>query len=340
MGITRRMRRPTENNRPSINYTMQSSTPNQSRHGTLRILRRIQETPNQSSLVVDIPKITSSYGSKVEKSSIEWNKCSFNGGIIVKKDGKYQSVVDDLNNSELINVFRYSDDPMSYSRIGVKSITVDGKLKEFITTIIENNEDPRVFTFKEDLYFSATELTNVKGSKVPKIKLHKLDLNYKPIQTYFIDVGNNNLNNTGWEKNWIFFQHDDELCFVYSLHPFIVFNLNKELKTWQEWNKPNFGHLRGGSNPVFINDYYYMFAHIKTDDNKYRMVILQFNNQLQLIKRSNVLNTLNNFNIVFPMGLIYVRNEQKFHVSVGIEDREQYIVSFSKAEVENQLFLI
>ena len=333
MGVIRSMRRQA----PVQNNVINNASNQRISGGNLRATRRIPDASSFQNFDRKIyPKYTS--GAKiVDKSIIESNKCSFNGGWIVKKNGRFESVVDDLNDCELLNIFRYSNDPLGYSTIAVKSVSIEGRLQEFKGIVIENHEDPRIFVYKDELYFSASQIFDVNGIKVTKIKLYKLNDSYKPVEEYFINVGNNNMSSLDWEKNWIFFQKDDELCFVYSLNPFIIFNSNKELKMWQEWRWIDHVHLRGGSNPVFIENNFYMFAHIKTHDYKYRMIIMQFNDKLLLIKRSNILDTLGNFDIVFPMGLIFVVNEQKFYLISGVDDREQYIVSFTKQEVDGLL---
>jgi hypothetical protein len=173
-----------------------------------------------------------------------------------------------------------------------------------------------------------------------KLKVLKLNNEYKVISELFIEVGNNSLSSMGWEKNWLFFEHHQELCFIYSLCPFIVWNSNKKLKHHQVWHWNEKVHLRGGTSPILVDNNYYIFAHTKCEYNFYRIVILQFDLNLNLKKRSKILDTLNRFQIVFPTGVIFVINEQTFYLTCGVEDREQYIVQFSKLEIDNLLFNI
>lgn len=76
--------------------------------------------------------------------------------------------------------------------------------------------------------------------------------------------------NTGWEKNWLWFDHNGELHFVYSTKPHSVVRTSQfqPVETYQtdgfSWK---FGPPRGGTPPIYVpeDDLYWSFFHSSLD---------------------------------------------------------------------------
>lgn len=272
----------------------------------------------------------------ISKTRLEAGKCSFNGSIIIKKDNNYIHVVDSLENTEIINVFRMSRQPSTASSLCAKKITKDGECRGDAIEIITQYEDPRLFSFKDELYVSATFLHYISGNLTTKIKILKLSNHFKILESRLIEVGKNSLSNPEWEKNWLFFAHMDKLVFIYTLCPFVVYSADGQLIQYQEWSWPH-DHIRGGTPPILVNNNYYMFAHAKSWNGVIRIVVIQFDLSLTITRMSPILSNLDCFEIVYPSGCIFVGEENRFYVTCGIEDREQYILFFSKLEIDEML---
>jgi len=287
-------------------------------------------------------------GILIDKTFIEFEKCSFNGAIIIKKNNTYTNIVDNLFDCELINVFRLSDEPLSDPSIHAKIITIDGETKYYLKQIIYRYEDPRVFTFNNNLYMTTNFLANVGGHFVSRMKMFLLDDNLNIADEKYLDIGYNFSEGNQLEKNWIFFQHKDKICVIYSIHPFVIYSLTlnpNDLKDPNvaiekivhfDWNWTLAENIRGGTTTVFIDHHYYMFAHSKINYDKYAIIIIQFDSNLQLKKRSDLL-YFGDFGIIFPVGCVYVTEEEKFYVTCGVEDREQYILTYTKKQVDSLL---
>ena len=82
---------------------------------------------------------------------------------------------------------------------------------------------------------------------------------------------------TGAEKNWLWFFHQDKLHLVYQTNPHIVARftldgkLEQEYKTFEKLIVWNYGTIRGGTPPVLVDDgdEYLSFFHSSLPDEKY-----------------------------------------------------------------------
>lgn len=76
-----------------------------------------------------------------------------------------------------------------------------------------------------------------------------------------------------WEKNWAFFEHDEQLYCVYSIAPHKIIRIDgdatevvAETNTPLQWSG---GELRGGAAPIRVGDEYYCFFHGKIGTPQY-----------------------------------------------------------------------
>jgi hypothetical protein len=69
-----------------------------------------------------------------------------------------------------------------------------------------------------------------------------------------------------YEKNWLFFLHDDRLHLLYKAHPWLVVEFGTTWNDSTDWKleegaKWAYGDIRGGTTPVRVGDYYFTFHH-------------------------------------------------------------------------------
>lgn len=80
------------------------------------------------------------------------------------------------------------------------------------------------------------------------------------------------IDNRGWEKNWIWFEHDGRLHFVYSTRPHIVVACTDSFTPREDYHTPGitiwrYGLPRGGTPPVYVpsDNLYWSFFHSSLD---------------------------------------------------------------------------
>jgi hypothetical protein len=149
--------------------------------------------------------------------------------------------VDDISKCRIINIYRNSLEPAPPCNTSVKEITLSGKIADPTSTkhiyINEYKEDPRVFTFHDQLYISYNKVYLndkgfVKSVKVFYSKLNK-DLTPDPEELTFPILTNT------WEKNWLFFEYK----FSHLLSPSKQWRSNALHAFTCQWKRFLFGAL-------------------------------------------------------------------------------------------------
>ncbi len=118
-------------------------------------------------------------------------------------------------------------------------------------------EDPRLFVFRGRLHVSYTGFT---GS-VTSVLYARLrdDLTTEAICAPHYS------GRRAWEKNWSFFEEENELYAVYSIDPHVVLRIDGDTATVATQSPTNFpwhgGHLRGGASPVLVRGEWYHWFH-------------------------------------------------------------------------------
>jgi mannosyltransferase OCH1-like enzyme len=219
-------------------------------------------------------------------------------------------------------------------------------------------EDYRFFTFKNKRYLSASYIDEDFNTRVSI-----LDENYNFLGDVQID--NYNLvswsgSNKIWEKNWLFFEKDDELYFIYSTTPnYIVykcidFNSLKFLKIidlpWPlQTNVPESEHYftsnigstikiaTGGScNPILLKDknMYLYFIHTKIyNEQKYNHYAVFLDLNLYPIKfvEEPIINKFVPYGLLFISSVVEIEDYLVF--TGGIHDNENFIWKLSKPHI-------
>lgn len=142
-------------------------------------------------------------------------------------------------------------------------------------------EDPRLFVFKNELYcMYITASLPLQTDKKPcaSVGICKLNNKYDVVNNWLLPYGNNLQSDgsplksicylpKGNEKNWSFFEYENDLYLIYSINPHKVLKVDLSNSTLKEVGDTTFypewrhGELRGGSCPIKVNDEYFGFFH-------------------------------------------------------------------------------
>lgn len=130
----------------------------------------------------------------------------------------------------------------------------------------ESLEDPRLTWWNGKLFLSAC----VYNSSFPGHQsLFELSGASHAVARHEIPVGHNArfvTRNTGWEKNWIFFEDHERLYLIYQITgSHLVYHIGPNWETTRNWSTPSFswpfGDPRGGTPPIRRGNEYVCFFH-------------------------------------------------------------------------------
>ena len=218
----------------------------------------------------------------------------------------------------------------------------------------EQYEDPRILSYKDRFYVSCASYIHGNYKQIHQ-KILVLDSNLNHIDNIHPKYGNNGesiIKNTGIEKNWTFFIHEDRLMCIYKIDPHIVVEFDWNGNLIAEYISQNnitsswkFGECRGGTNPILKDGYYHSFFHsnifLKDGVKKYYMGYYKFESKppFKIVQISDkpILSgvecgerMMENFNhmVVFPMGMII--DDNQFLVSLGINDEKTALIKLNE----------
>ncbi len=142
-----------------------------------------------------------------------------------------------------------------------------------------NPEDARPFLFKGDLFFSY----NFATSSGRQMALYEFS------SDKIINLSLKNFTTSPIEKNWSFFELDDQLAFVYCYDPFVVFSADLTSGDCmplfcKENTLPDVSEkiLRGGSSPMKVNNNLFLsFIHSRIRTSSLNSPLLFINDFLQ-----------------------------------------------------------
>lgn len=266
----------------------------------------------------------------------------FNSSIFEFNNKKYLMV----RNSQFVSKKMTLNSLKLYEYETLKQINLN--IKEEVE--FEQFEDPRVLVYKDKIYVSCATYVHDAFHLVHQ-KMLVFDKDFNHIDNIHFKYGFNGINlqeNTGIEKNWTFFVHDDKLMCVYKLFPHTVLEFDWKGNLLTEYITHNkfedlwkYGIPRGGTNPIFKNGQYISFfhSHIHWGKGKrrYFMGYYTFNpnppfniieHLIDPIMWGNEIDDRiypdENPLVVFPCGVII--EDDKFVVSLGINDEKTAII--------------
>lgn len=215
----------------------------------------------------------------------------------------------------------------------------------------EQFEDPRVLVHDNKIYVSCATYVHDAFHLVNQ-KMLVFDKDFNHIDNIHFKYGFNGINlkeNTGIEKNWTFFVHQDKLMCIYKLSPHIVLEFDWNGSLLAEYITHNsfqsnwkYGIPRGGTNPIYKDGYYISFFHSYiywgNGKRRYFMGYYKFNS----VPPFNIIETSNkpilwgnekderiypeeNPLVVFPCGAIL--DDDKCMVSFGLNDEKTAILT-------------
>lgn len=227
-----------------------------------------------------------------------------------------------------------------------------GKLMPTLTMhprAIRGREDPRLFRFRGEWYFSFTGYESKEYfSSVLYAKVGQWP--FVTSVTYPIYSRRNHA-----EKNWGFFDHDGELYAVYAIGPgeHRVLKIDGERVAAEystEWNPAwSWGVMRGGASPVRVGDEYYSWFHgvrIEPGLRHYTVGLYTFEAKppfrtKRLVTEPMAIAGYSRWAdkeakyIIFPCGAALKGGI--WHISAGEHDNRCTAISFDAAAVESKL---
>lgn len=199
----------------------------------------------------------------------------------------------------------------------------DGDLEEITNNCYLNGykkyriEDFRVFKWNNELWCNHNFSVEKVRPIISKINLGNSILEHKKIKVNFM------LNRV--EKNWLFFEHENKLKFIYSINPLRIFSsedgyeFEREKKIKTNLDKKYF--WSGSTNPVeFDENHLMLFAHYRDEKKVYC-------NHLLLLDKKTLEPTLRSENPIF--------REDK---NKGIKPNVLYLMSHTRVNNEEWIF--
>jgi predicted GH43/DUF377 family glycosyl hydrolase len=213
------------------------------------------------------------------------NVCFFNCGLVERPDGLWLITRRSRNEKNIkigyndLMAFRLDENK-------IPSYGLSMKFNRFFDK--EHFEDPRAIYHKGITYISSCNFVVTNngrgwtGAHQVLNVIHRVDPKNIWVAERRIDpvYGFNGASigkDTGAEKNWLWFFHQDQLHMVYQMSPHIVSRFSLDGKCEQEYKtfeKPldwKYGTIRGGTPPILTDDgnEYLSFFHSSLPDEKY-----------------------------------------------------------------------
>jgi hypothetical protein len=297
------------------------------------------------------------FASKIRRTS---EAMHFNPGIIFQQDGKWLQVVENITPEtrvllmfrrsfshwgpcDIVAVYLSGEFHASKDVSGVYVSSADGSQAPSNWLGLPWREDPRLFSVRDGLGVSYSVVCAYdRGTIGYKIWQRQgymlLDRGLTPLVTdVFVPINRNLGFPTAphYEKNWGFFSVASHLFVLYSVQPFVVYNVTTApvKLTDVEWSLGSVDvSMRGGAPPVLVDDHWYAFVH--THNVRYSTFVVQFSNfDFQPIAVSMAPVMLTSSDLVFACGALFVTVERAWYVSLGVDDRFMQIVKISHANI-------
>jgi predicted GH43/DUF377 family glycosyl hydrolase len=217
-------------------------------------------------------------------------------------------------------------------------------------------EDPRLFYCRDRLFCSFTYWVPGLGSDRTAVGVCELSPAFEVCAVRFPRHGfNHNAcvsgSDQGQEKNWVFFEHEEQLYFLYDTVPLevVAYDFDRDatgatMRTWPalDWF---WGKIRGGTPPVRLGDCYYSFFHSALRHQgrwTYYAGLVTFRAELpfrihQISSQPLLAGQWEagaDKSVIFPGGAVY---EQGWTIACGVNDRRCALFTFSHDEVTRDL---
>jgi len=301
------------------------------------------------SKIIDLPELKLTEQNETVKIldlNYSVSNFNFNSSVFIHENEKHlitrksRYVTKNIHINTL-NLFKFKKDSELFENVNLK---INDEVE------FEQYEDPRIFSYNDEIYVSCVNYVHDQQRLIhQKILVFDKFFNHiRNIHPVYGFNGKNIFENTGKEKNWTFFVYENRLMCVYKIHPHTVIefdwngNLLAEYKTFLNIDKIwCFGECRGGTNPILKDNYYHSFFHSslpwKDGKRRYFMGYYKFESKppFKIVEISQkpllwanenderILPSINTL-VVFPCGAIL--ENDRFLVSFGLNDEKSATV--------------
>ena len=302
--------------------------------------------------------------SAIVKNCLEYKDLSFKFRVIIDKkshlfnSGSSAIIKNPSNEQDYIMNVRctnyYLDEEGNLQKIGDEIITyntilyLDNKFnvtnnKSMVTNLKSKApflgiEDIRLFTFQGDIYFMGSAYNEQRG-KIDIVS-NKLDLSSNIFEPNFIRPSFQTTFN--WEKNWVFFNNNDELCVIYKWYPLYICKIDytkQSLNLLQSnSNVPKFfERLRGSTCGIEYDDKIWFISHfhkiIPGERNQYLHVFVVFDKKMNLLGYTEPFKFENKV-VEFCIGLA-LNEENNFVITYSTLDKTTKLIVLDKDYVNS-----
>lgn len=254
-----------------------------------------------------------------------------------KRDNKKYIMEGDPWNRIISSTYLYIYD--NYFRILFHKLVEDlGMYPRAIQVPITGYEDPRIFVYHNEFYFTATSVENHQCK--PTMVLCHLNSQYNIDKTVMLQCQNQN----DQQKNWLpFVDSQDRVCVIYKFSPFIINQLNLETGQFTELvNTPIpqtfFPFIRGSTSPILFNNGYLFAVHFvdystPIEDTYYTKFVWM--TKEFVIKKISATFILEHLGIEYISGLCEWNGN--IYLSYNLHDTQSKLARFHKITLEHHL---
>ena len=232
--------------------------------------------------------------------------------------------------------------------------------------IIDNNdnvvdvyEDSRLFIYNDKLYVNFIRYYHNYNSFRNSFRVDFANI-FPGNKIKDKDIYTPNITNNGKaissQKNWLFFEKNNELHIIYSLDPMMIVykSVSRDLKKWKKIIKKkgiswDYGEIRSSTTPIFIKKYnkYISFfhSHLKTKDyyREYFIGVFFFDDEYNIINYTKNPLLISTSEIkksylskcILPYGCIELNNN--IILTVGVNDLESGVIELPIDTLFNML---
>jgi len=302
--------------------------------------------------------------SVIVKNCLEYNDLSFEFSVMIDKQpilfnsGSSAIIKNPFNQPGYIMNVRcinyYLDEEGNSQKSGDKTITyntilyLDDKFdvtnEQYMFTDTKSKqpylgvEDIRLFRFKDDIYFIGSAYNKQRG-KIDIVS-NKLDLTSNMFDAKFIRPSFPTTFN--WEKNWVFFNNNDELCVIYKWYPLYICKIDytkQSLNLLQSNSNvpPFFERLKGSTCGIEYDNKIWFISHfhkiITGKRNQYLHVFVVFDKNMNLLGYSEPFKFENKV-VEYCIGLT-LNEDNNFIITYSTLDKTTKIIVLDKDYVNS-----
>lgn len=216
-------------------------------------------------------------------------------------------------------------------------------------------EDPRLFIFRGELWVSYARLYHAgdRKSRQGVARLRRTPTGWEPADNPIVFESPDGRH---WDKNWGFFEYENELCALYTSDPWSIRRFDLDRPDWSEQIKSAmslwwpYGKIRGGSPPVpGPNGSFWAFYHSSLDTpgptwRHYYCGLVEIDpvtllpsrqTRTPLLYETPAIGGWNGIHVIWPGGVIALPHE--IILAYGRNDEEIHIRRLPAQEIEGQL---